>query len=1026
MKLTAAVRAANDKRRDSRESKPRNSDRPLRRSLQGKILSRALLISIVPLLLIASVTLGSLLGLSRSTDARLERSREDLLRNVVGRNVREDAMGVTRQVEQLMAERIGNVMDWSDSPVVVEAAFNAAEERGDTLRETSTSAELEDAFSSDRRLEPGSAAERYLRGIAERQPMFAEIFFTERNGMVVASSQRTPDFIQRDEDWWAHAWTHGLHVSHVFRDASAEEHGVSVSVRIDDPRTEEPLGVMKAVIGLEVLQQTVSEIANRTTSDVSLLTRNEMLIAESASNHGRARIMNPSVQFTGAVAEAYQTALASTNPGYLLQEDTVAGYMSLISTSGQLWTMLEDGGVDPNVLDFVAVVQDTNDDALAPLVGLDDVQEGVNSTGRTFVILGLLALLAAVAAAFVVSTRLANGIVRPLRALRRTAHDIADRQLPALISQIQHSESEEDLPQVPSVELDTDDEVEDVADAFNVVRSTAVELAAEQARSRRNVARMFVSLGRRNQGLLSRQLEFIDRLESEESNPELLDNLFRLDHLATRMRRNAESLLVLAGEQPSRRWAEPVSLTDVVRGAVAEVEDYQRVNLEGIDEAQLAGTAVGDVSHLLAELIENATHFSPPDSTVMVLGRRVTDGYALAIVDDGVGMTEEQLRAANERIESSPQIERVPSSYLGLFVVGRLAARHDIKVRLVESTTEGVTAKVLLPNTLVEPLPPEWPPADDTPRHDTGELRGYDERAVPVAVGGPQGSAFDLAEPEPPAHTSPPPSYQPPPQPRPVAEPVAMSDDTADLPGLGVRRRSSKRRDDGAELAGRESARAAGPAAGRGGGSGPRKGREGGAPAPRDGRGAGAQPSRDGREGGGPVPRDGRGAGAQSSRDGRGTGAQPSRDGRGTGGPVPRDGRGTPGPAPEQPSRSNGRPEPVSARGGDRHGVPTPPDAPRVFEVQRRTSKRREAQEAAEANGVVRDRTVLRTEPAAAADGNDGPEPRAGQASTDAERNAQAAKERLARFQRAVRQGRAQTGGPLSSSERNGGDRRDA
>ncbi|HSK98691.1 MAG TPA: ATP-binding protein [Euzebyales bacterium] len=1007
MNLTGAVRAASDNRRAPHEAPPApegrehepdrqapqgrrsEADRPLRRSLQGKILSRALLISIVPLLLIASVTLGSLLGLSRSTDRSLDDSRDDLLRNVVGANARDEAVSVTRQTENMLAERIRNIMDWAASPTVYAAAANAGDDQGDELAANNSIDELESAFSNDRRLAPGSGAERYLRSIAELQPMFEEIFFTDRNGLVVASSTRTTDFVQDDEEWWARAWAHGLHISPVHRDESAEAHGFAVSVRITNPRTEDPVGVMRAFVGLSALQEMTTDVANNLTAEVTLLTRDEMLLAETASEHGRTRIMSQSLQFRDDDAKAYQAALVSTNPGYLLQEDSVAGYHSLVSTEGDLWTMLEDAGITREVLDWVAVVQDTNDDALAPLAGLDDVQEGVTSTGRTFVILGLLALVIAVIAAFVVSTRLANGIVRPLRALRRTAHDIAERQLPALIEQVQESESDEDLPTVPSVELDTDDEVEDVAEAFNVVRSTAVELAAEQARSRRNVSRMFVSLGRRNQGLLSRQLEFIDRLESEESNPELLDNLFRLDHLATRMRRNAESLLVLAGEQPSRRWSEPVSLTDVVRGAVAEVEDYQRVNLEGIDEAKLVGSAVGDVSHLLAELIENATHFSPPDSSVLVLGRRVTDGYALAIVDDGVGMTEEQLRAANERIEASPQIERVPSSYLGLFVVGRLAARHGIKVRLVESTTEGVTAKVLLPNTLVEPLPLEWP------GEHSGEFPiGYDEQAVPVTIGGPH-QDMHYAEPE--QHT-----YHPPPQaPAPVRydEPVPVSDDTADLPGLGVRRRSSKRGADGyADGPGREVARA------------PRPGEQ-------------------------PRPR-GRGDGGGMRGDGGGM--------RGDGGGMRGDVAGMRGDARQ---RSNGRYEQMSAREdyaetgklprteqrptgeGQQPPYRSQPDAPRVFEVQRRASKRRDGEHGGPGE-APQDRTVLRMEPSAGGpppEAPASPRPRQEQrASTDAERNAQAAKERLARFQRAVRQGRAQTGGPLSSAERNGGDRRDA
>jgi len=960
MKLKAALGAATETRKAD-EPEPggvttTDSDRPLRRSLQGKILSRALLISIVPLLLIASVTLGSLLGLSRSTESSLDTSRQSLLRNVVGGNAREDAISMMRQVERLMAERIGNVLDWADTPSIYYAATKAAQDRGDALADDPIE-DIEAAFADDRRLEPGSVSERFLRALAEREPQFAELFFTDRNGLVVGGNRRTSDIVQRDEGWWAYAWEHGMYLGPVIRDASADEFGVPLAVRIDNPRNNRPVGVMRAVISLNMLQRTATDIANKANNEVSLITRDELLLAETASDHAGARIMNPSVEFNAQTDEAFQAALGSANAGYLIQENHVVGYMSLLAAEGDLWTMLEESAIDPNVLDWVAVVRDTNDDALTPLAGLDVVQESVTSTGQTFVILGLLALLAVIAAAFVVSTRLANGIVRPLRSLRRTAHDIADRQLPALVEQVQHVESDEELPAVPSVELHTDDEIEDVAEAFNVVRATAVQLAAEQARSRRNVSRMFVSLGRRNQGLLSRQLEFIDRLESEESNPELLDNLFRLDHLATRMRRNAESLLVLAGEQPSRRWSEPVSLTDVVRGAVAEVEDYQRVNLEGVEEAKLAGSAVGDVAHLLAELIENATHFSPPDSTVLVLGRRVTDGYALAIVDDGVGMTPEQLHAANQRIETSPQIERVPSSYLGLFVVGRLAARHGIKVRLVESTTEGVTAKVLLPPSLVEPMPLDWP-SDTVPSEPTTT---FDEHAVPVAVGGPQSSAVEVAEPEHSLRPSAPAAFQAPGRGEPDPPEPPSHDDTEDLPGLGVRRRSSKRGDGGRSDSG-------------------------------IGREAVRTPS---------LPGDDR----------------PDSDLRDDYGPV------------GEPVGTNGRREPAVARddeGLDRTGELRSG----MFEVPRRASKRTEEIGAGDDGGngaVARDRTVLRMEQQQPPD-DSVPEPAgSGESpSNDAERNAQAAKERLARFQRAVRQGRAQTGGPLSAAERNGGDRRDA
>lgn len=763
-------------------------ERPLRRSLQGKILLRALLISTIPLLLLGSVMLGSLLGLSNSADRSLQSSRGELARDVAGRNARDNATAVANEVERLLAERINDVLDWSRTPTIYYAARTAGRDTGDALADTPTVA-LEAQFDDDRRLGPRSVSERYLRAATQRQPTFSELFFTESNGLTVAASDRTTDFVQDDEEWWDQAWSDRLYLGPVEIDESTGDQGLTIAARIDDPETDERVGVFKATLNLTAVQKIASNVAEATGTEVSLLTREGQLLAETRSDHLDTRIMNVGLDLQPRQAEIYAAALDSDEPDSLLQDDSVAGFARLDAVRDDLSPVIERWEVDADAIDWVAVAEQSNEDAFAPLAGLADAQRGLGTTARTFAVLAVLGLLAALIAAFLVSTRLAESIVRPLRSLRNTAHDIADRQLPALIEQVQHAESDEDLPSVPSVTLSTDDEVEDVADAFNVVRSTAVTLAADQARNRRNVSRMFVSLGRRNQSLLSRQLEFIDRLEREEADPELLDSLFKLDHLATRMRRNAESLLVLAGEEPARLWSQPVALGDVVRGAVAEVEDYQRVNLDSIDDAEIVGNAASDVSHLLAELIENALHFSPPDSTVVVVGRRVVDGYSLAIVDDGVGMTAEQLKEVNERIASAPLVDRVPSSYLGLFVVGRLATRHDIQVRLVESTTEGVTVKVLLPTTLVDPLPVQR--SLGTGLADPVVAREY----APIAVGAARRGGNRMAVVDDPmsapADTDPDPVVQ-------VSTDADLdrgrpSDVTIDLPALGISRRMSKR-----------------------------------------------------------------------------------------------------------------------------------------------------------------------------------------------------------------------------------------
>src|SRR5690606_1751396 len=248
-----------------------------------------------------------------------------------------------------------------------------------------------------------------------------------------------------------------------------------------------------------------------------------------------------------------------------------------------------------------------------------DLEETATARQRWFLVLAAAAVTVATLAAWLVS----RSITRPLRSLTRQAKDMAERRLPEAVMDVLETPLGDDVtvPSVQPVDIRSRDEVADVAASLNAVQETAVDLAVEQAVLRRNIADSFVNLGRRNQNLLGRQLDFITELETNETDPDTLANLFRLDHLATRMRRNAESLLVLAGVEPPRKWAAPVRLTDVIRAALGEVEDYQRVTVRGVEPATIVGSAAADLAHLLAELIENALVFSPPDQTVDIRGR---------------------------------------------------------------------------------------------------------------------------------------------------------------------------------------------------------------------------------------------------------------------------------------------------------------------------------------------------------------------------------------------------------------------
>ncbi|WFB07222.1 nitrate- and nitrite sensing domain-containing protein [Streptomyces sp. LX-29] len=309
-------------------------------------------------------------------------------------------------------------------------------------------------------------------------------------------------------------------------------------------------------------------------------------------------------------------------------------------------------------------------------------------------VLILLVLGISLVGAFVV----ARSMVRSLRRLQETAQEVAQKRLPELVKQLSEADPQDVDTSVESVGVHSRDEIGKVAAAFDDVHREAVRLAAEQALLRGNVNAMFTNLSRRSQGLIQRQLSLISELESREADPDQLSSLFKLDHLATRMRRNGENLLVLAGEEPGRRWTRPVPLVDVLRAAASEVEQYERIELSAVPGTEVAGRVVNDLVHLLAELLENATSFSSPQTKVKVTGHALPDGRVLVeIHDTGIGLSPEDLAAINERLASPPTVDVSVSRRMGLFVVGRLSLRHGIRIQLRPSDSGGTTALVMLP-----------------------------------------------------------------------------------------------------------------------------------------------------------------------------------------------------------------------------------------------------------------------------------------------------------------------------------------
>ncbi|MFD8529270.1 nitrate- and nitrite sensing domain-containing protein [Streptosporangium canum] len=296
---------------------------------------------------------------------------------------------------------------------------------------------------------------------------------------------------------------------------------------------------------------------------------------------------------------------------------------------------------------------------------------------------------------------IARSMVLPLRRLRAEALDVAGFTLPEVVRRLRVS-GDSQTPEIAPISVDGKDEIGEVAKAFDEVHRQAVRLAAEESELRSNISAMFVNLSRRTQTLVERQISLIDGLEKGEEDGGRLADLFKLDHLATRMRRNSENLLVLAGHEPARRRSQPAKLVDVVRASLSEVEDYERVQVKVHRTISVAGSSANDIVHLVAELVENAIQFSPRASQVVVSSSMIEGGGALlAVSDAGIGMTTEELIETNRRLADPPVVDVSVSRRMGLFVVGRLALRHGIRVQLRPQEASGLIAMVLFPPELI-------------------------------------------------------------------------------------------------------------------------------------------------------------------------------------------------------------------------------------------------------------------------------------------------------------------------------------
>jgi signal transduction histidine kinase len=561
------------------------------------------------------------------------------------------------------------------------------------------------------------------------------------------------------------------------------------SVTISRPQAitdyENILNAADSVLNQAILEENDVSLATQTLALVRVGRSEDILLQEDGLIDGDAiaRTFSPAdrqefTQLVGARRATYSQNLADLQPtyrAYYTRDVNAQALASLDALENKIISDSHSGRVPPVSL------PDWNLAVGAVSVGLSNAstqaatevtvraQPVANATFLRLYLVGGLGLLAVILSIFM-SVWIGRGLVRQLAALRRSALDLANNRLPSVVERLRAGQDVDVSAEAPPLES-SQDEIGQVKEAFNAVQRTAVEAAVDEARLRRGISDVFRNLARRSQSLLHRQLALLDAMERRASEPEALEDLFRIDHLTTRMRRHSEGLIILSGESPGRGWRNPVPFIDVLRAAVAEVEDYPRIRVTVGTPAALVGPAVADVIHMIAELAENATLYSPPNTPVRVHGDVVGRGFAVEIEDRGLGISEEKMAEINNNFANPPQFDLSGSEQLGLFVAGQLAQRHDIRITVQDSPFGGTTAIVLIPKALVV----------DEGSYDEGPaLAATAERPIRLASRHPARNNGMLAEP---AALGRPSALMPPAEPPPGA---AADVPAADVPAADV------------------------------------------------------------------------------------------------------------------------------------------------------------------------------------------------------------------------------------------------
>ena len=457
---------------------------------------------------------------------------------------------------------------------------------------------------------------------------------------------------------------------------------------------------------------------------------------EQASEQAKADLADFNAASDTAEQQYYSNTVSGSQVDVASSNEILAEQMATTSPSVPLSRIIDPATWDR---DMATTVGDTRTVADGLTTAITSRADALRSQATTELLVTSLVTLLLLLLVLVVSTTVARSLIRPLRKLRTDALDVAGHRLPEMVRRLSQSEGTDEGVEIEPIGVTSTDEIGEVARAFDQVHREAVRLAADEAMLRGNLNAMFINLSRRSQSLIERQLSLIDSLEQSEQDPGRLSSLFRLDHLATRMRRNSENLLVLAGHEVTRRWSQPVPLVDVLRAAISEIEQYERVVLNVQPGIVVVGQAVNDSVHLVAEIVENATTFSPEDTQVYVSGQPLSSGGVLLdITDNGVGISDQEMSHANWRLDNPPVVDVAVSRRMGLFVVGRLAARHGVRVRLRHAQAGGLTALIWLPDTVA--APEVAPPLGRLRRFEADDFGPAASLSAPTATAPTQGS----------------------------------------------------------------------------------------------------------------------------------------------------------------------------------------------------------------------------------------------------------------------------------------------